>query len=199
MKIAHFILFMFSGTLLLTAQDTDPGVVGPDMPDWSAIIPRWGDYLDVPQATVTWAESVMLKNWDAQHSITADEIDDLWPTVAQEYLARRYIASDTPPVLRTELIFSGAPGTAFHQLCDGFLGGTFNRKKRLCNSRWEFLMESARVVDDLVNTRTRYKINAGVCEQVEEKYTRVMGNILLELYKMKREKDRRSFIKQLIE
>lgn len=72
-----------------------------------------------------------------------------------------------------------------------------SRQKKLCDRRYQFLVESERMVRNFVNAGTRWRINRGVRAQIMEEYTDIMNKIEYELELMKIEKDKRSLVRSI--
>lgn len=82
-------------------------------------------------------------------------------------------------------------------VCSDYWNPLKMRQKQLCDRKYQYLVESERIVRNFINTSTRYRINRGVRRQIMVEYSDIMNRIEYELELMQIEKDKRSLTRTL--
>ncbi len=166
-----------------------PTLTKPDIPDFASMFAlRLGDYIDPATAAITYIEAWMVQNVNASHDKTAREFTAMAATALVEHNSRENVN----PV-RQEILPLNYRG-----LCDGFIGGGLNRKKKVCDAKRAYILKASKVVNDFVYAGTRYKVHNGIVDQIGEKYTAIINNLRYELRQMEIEKERRGIMARII-
>jgi len=184
-----YIFFLISVTLHLTLTSQPSSFLPPEMPtDFSFLIPNpWGEYYDSNSAGHLFVEAWWMKNVENEHNNGHLEILKMMPVLFAEISAMG-------PLNRVNKQINAI---SYITLCDNFVGGALNRKKKLCIEKRDYIIKASKVVTDLINNGTRFPVNNGIEDQINQRYTEIINMLNDELNKMQLEKERRSVVERL--
>ncbi|MEM9001369.1 MAG: hypothetical protein AAGB24_13985 [Bacteroidota bacterium] len=178
-----YVMLLFITPLTAQILDTPPVIPSPE-----DLTPRPGDYLDpaiiVPVYTEAWATAAALEAY--QHTNT--EVLKMAGVNAIEYLSREWLPSYANPILSLN----------YTDLCDHFYV-PFSSERIKCQTKRAYLIEAARIANELVNWPTSERVNNGVIDQIGVKYTNIINTITYELELMEIERDKRSLARMILD
>jgi|GEM_PF-6919239 len=190
MRNLMFLIF-FSASINIYSQTKIDGVdiLPPDLPDLSGFKPTGFDqYYDINSAGQIFIEAWLMKNIENQHGKGHSEVLKMIPVLAAE------VAAIAPLNRVNKQIYT----ISYTTLCNNFVGGALNRKQQLCIAKRDYIIEASRVVTELINKGTRFPVNNGIADQINQRYTEITNMLNYELAQMQLEKERRSVVERLL-
>lgn len=136
-------------------------------------------YLDFPGMFMRGTERNKVRQWGRQMTKTTTAYTStVLPTATVMAAKERYFF--TPG---TSIIYDD-----YSAICNGYLGF---KSRNDCNNKKNYLIYAHKTMLYLLMTSTTNRINAGVMEQINEKYVSITNTIYKELEAMKREAERK--------
>jgi hypothetical protein len=136
-----------------------------------------GQYLDGPGALARYNESSAVRQARQKGAMTQIAYIETVPVYALDMLSRTNL-NFNPYSNNTAMI--NYPD--YKNVCNSYLN-PFER--RACSNKLKYLIHAHSQVLSLMQSSTQYRINKGVKELIEEKYTRITNRILIVLETMK--------------